>query len=102
MPQEFGLRTECRWMECIDPKKGDVIRIEADGCHLHMSATRYTADDLFAARDRTELRRHHALVGHIDIAHRGLGTASCGPDTLEKYLVSPGTYRFAYVVSGGQ
>ena len=101
MPQEFGLRTECRWMECRDPKTGDVVRIEADGCLLHMSATRYRARDLFAARDATELRRHKNLVIHLDVAHRGLGTASCGPDTLEKYHIAPGTYRFAYVVSGG-
>ncbi|MEY3805589.1 MAG: hypothetical protein RIR69_401, partial [Actinomycetota bacterium] len=100
MPQEFGLRTDCRWLECCDPKTGEVVRIEADRCHLHMSATRYRAHDLFAARDRTELTRHKNLVIHLDIAHRGLGTASCGPDTLEKYHISPGTYRFAYVVSG--
>ena len=102
VPQEFGLRTECRWMECVDPKSGDVVRIEADGCLLHMSATRYRAHDLFAAKDRTELKRHNALVVHLDIAHRGLGTASCGPDTREQYTIAPGTYCFAYVVSGGQ
>ena len=102
MPQEFGLRTECRWMECIDPKTKEVLRIEADGCLLHMSATRYRASDLFAARDRTELQRHNKLVIHVDIAHRGLGTASCGPDTLPAYTIDAGTYRFAYVVSGGK
>ena len=99
VPQEFGLRTECRWMELIDPKTGDVLRIEADGCLLHMSATHYTARDLFAANDQTELRRNRALTVHVDIAHRGLGTASCGPDTLEKYRIPAGEYRFAYVVS---
>ena len=99
VPQEFGLRTDCRWMEVIDPKTGDVLRIDADGCLLHMSATHHAARDLFAANDVTELRRNRALTIHLDIAHRGLGTASCGPDTLEKYRIAPGVYRFAYVVS---
>jgi beta-galactosidase len=99
VPQEFGLRTDCRWMELIDKKTGDVLRIEADGCLLHMSATHYTARDLFAANDQTELRRNRALTIHVDIAHRGLGTASCGPDTLEQYRIKSGVYRFAYVVS---
>jgi beta-galactosidase len=99
VPQEFGLRTECRWMELIDKKTGDVLRIEADGCLLHMSATHHTARELFAANDRTELKRNRALTIHLDIAHRGLGTASCGPDTLERYLIPAGEYRFAYVVS---
>ena len=99
VPQEFGLRTDCRWMELVDKKTGDVLRIEADGCLLHMSATHYTARDLFAANDQTELRRNRALTVHLDIAHRGLGTASCGPDTLERYRIQAGVYRFAYVVS---
>jgi len=29
-------------------------------------------------------------------AHRGLGTASCGPDTLNTYKITPGTHRYAY------
>ena len=99
VPQEFGLRTDCRWMELIDPRTGDVLRIEGDACTLHMSAVHYTADDLHAAHDQTELQRRRALTIHLDIAHRGVGTASCGPDTLEKYRIPAGTYRFAYVVS---
>lgn len=99
VPQEFGLRTECRWMELIDPTTGEILRIEADGAPLHMSATRYTANDLFAANDQTELVARPHLVVHIDVAHRGLGTASCGPDTLPRYQIESGMYRFAYVVS---
>ena len=99
MPQEFGLRTECRWLECTDPSTGETIRVDADGCVLHMSVLPHTDSDLYSARDQTELHTHENLVVHIDIAHRGLGTASCGPDTLPKYIVKSGTHRFAYVVS---
>jgi beta-galactosidase len=99
VPQEFGLRTDCRWMEFIDTKKGHVLRVEADGCLLHMSAVHHSARDLFAASEQAELVRQPALNVHLDIAHRGIGTASCGPDTLSKYLIAPGEYTFAYVVS---
>jgi beta-galactosidase len=99
VPQEFGLRTDCRWMEFIDTKKGHVLRVEADGCLLHMSAVHHSAHDLFAASEQAELVRQPALNVHLDIAHRGVGTASCGPDTLPKYRIAPGEYRFAYVVS---
>ena len=34
------------------------------------------------------------------MAHRGLGTASCGPDTLPAYLVGPGTYRWSWTGAG--
>jgi beta-galactosidase len=86
-------------MELVDPTSGDALRIEADGKVLHMSATRYTAHDLFAANDQTELVAQPHLVVHIDVAHRGLGTASCGPDTLPQYQIGAGSFHFAYVVS---
>jgi beta-galactosidase len=36
---------------------------------------------------------------HLDVAHRGLGTASCGPDVLPQYRLCAGTYTFAYRLS---
>jgi beta-galactosidase len=86
-------------MEFTDVKKGNVLRIEADGCLLHMSAVHHSAHDLFTASEQAELIRRSALNVHLDIAHRGVGTASCGPDTLAKYRIAPGEYTFAYVVS---
>ena len=35
---------------------------------------------------------------HLDLAHRGLGTLSCGPDTLPEYQVGPGRYRFTWIL----
>ena len=32
----------------------------------------------------------------LDQAQRGLGTASCGPDTLEQYRLLDSEYSFAY------
>ena len=36
---------------------------------------------------------------HLDVAHRGLGTAACGPDTHPRHLVPGGTYRFAWTLT---
>jgi beta-galactosidase len=99
VPQEYGLRTQCRWFEVSNPKTKEVIRIEAEGDPLHMSALPYTTNDLYQAADQTELIKRPYLTMNIDIAHRGLGTASCGPDVLPKYRIQPGKYLFAYVVS---
>jgi len=111
VPQEFGLRTECRWFEFIDPAKGHTLRVDvlsastptgtASPAVLHCSATHYTADDLFAATTQTELSPRRELVVHLDAAHRGLGTGSCGPDVLPQYRLTPGRYRFAYRLSLG-
>jgi beta-galactosidase len=99
VPQEYGLRTQCRWFEVSNPKTKEVIRIEAESVPLHMSAVPYTTQDLYQAADQTELIKRPYLTMNIDIAHRGLGTASCGPDVLPKYRIQPGKYLFAYVVS---
>lgn len=66
---------------------------------LHCSATRHTAADLFAAATATELQPRPELIVHVDVAHRGLGTASCGPDVLPQYRLAAGRYQFAYRLS---
>ena len=100
VPQEFGLRTDCRWLEIIDPERGEAVRIDAvRPATVHVSATHHTPGDLFAAATRSEVRRREGLVVCIDAAHRGLGTASCGPDVLPQYRVSAGRHEFEYRVS---
>jgi beta-galactosidase len=34
----------------------------------------------------------------LDHAQRGLGTASCGPDTHPRYRLSAPAYRFSYAL----
>jgi beta-galactosidase len=99
VPQEFALRTDCRWLECIDPA-GQRVRIEVLAPRaLHMSATHFTAEDLFAAANTADLVARDELIVHLDVAHRGLGTASCGPDVLPQYRLGAGDYIFAYQVT---
>ncbi len=95
LPQEFGLRTDCRWMELdLGPR---TLRIETvEPIALHMSAIHYRDADLFEAVDVTELEPCPHSVVHLDVAHRGVGTASCGPDVDDRFRIGAGTYRFAY------
>jgi beta-galactosidase len=100
VPQEFGLRTDCRWFEFTESSSGDVVRLDVlDPTSMHVSATRFTTDDLYSAAHETDLRARHTLVVHADVAHRGLGTGSCGPDVLDRYRLRPGAYRFSYRLS---
>ncbi|MFE5917490.1 glycoside hydrolase family 2 TIM barrel-domain containing protein [Streptomyces sp. NPDC056468] len=63
-----------------------------------ISVTRYRAEDLASARHHDELVPRPGCVVHIDAAHRGLGTASCGPDTSPSYLVAPGIHRWSWTL----
>jgi beta-galactosidase len=100
VPQEFGLRTDCRWFDLVDPDSGEVVSIEAvTPIALHMSATHHLPSDLFEATTAGELRRRDEVVVCVDVAHRGLGTASCGPDVLPQYRLGTGRFEFAYRIS---
>jgi beta-galactosidase len=99
VPQEFGLRTECRWFEAVDPR-GRTMRVDVlQPLALHVSATHFTAADLTEATTETDLRPRRELVVHLDVAHRGLGTGSCGPDVLPQYCLGTGPFEFAYRLS---
>jgi beta-galactosidase len=100
VPQEFGLRTDCRWFEFLNSTTGEVVRLDVLApIALHVSATRYRAADLYEAAHETDLRPRRRLIVHVDVAHRGVGTASCGPDVLPQYEIATGMHRFAYRLS---
>jgi beta-galactosidase len=100
VPQEFGLRTDTRWLECLDTGTGDIVRVDViQPAALHVSATNYRAEDLFACENEADLSPRDELVVHLDVAHRGLGTASCGPDVLPQYRLPAGDYSFSYRLS---
>ncbi|MET8168025.1 glycoside hydrolase family 2 TIM barrel-domain containing protein [Streptomyces sp. NPDC005329] len=63
-----------------------------------VSVTRYRAEDLTAVTHHDELVPRAGCVVHLDAAHRGLGTASCGPDTFPSYLVAPGVHRWSWTL----
>jgi beta-galactosidase len=62
------------------------------------SASQYRAEALTAALHTPDLVAHGETVLHLDAAHRGLGTGSCGPDVLPRYRVKPGTHRLAWTL----
>jgi beta-galactosidase len=96
-PQENGGRADVRWLELRGPA-GRGVRLTPDRPR-QVSASHFQAEDLAAATHAGELRPRDEIVVHIDAAHRGLGTASCGPDTLPEYLVGPGTYRWSWTLA---
>jgi beta-galactosidase len=95
-PQENGGHAGVRWFALTD-NEGQGVRIDLDKPR-QVSATPFRATQLADATHDVELVPTGNTVVHIDAAHRGVGTASCGPDTLPGYLVSGGTYSFTWTV----
>jgi beta-galactosidase len=96
-PQEAGGRADVRWLELRDGG-GSGLRLTM-GQPMQVSASHFRAADLDGTSHADELVRRPEVIVHLDAAHRGLGTASCGPDTLERYLVGPGSYRWEWTLS---
>jgi beta-galactosidase len=93
MPQEHANRSEVRWFELGD----DAGKLHFSGEKLlNFSASHYTADDLYQAKHTIDLVRRDETVLNIDLAQRGLGTGSCGPDTLPQYQLKGHQHSFTY------
>lgn len=59
------------------------------------NVSRYTAYDLDQAQHPHELRGAEGVVFRVDDDHHGLGSASCGPDTLDQHQLKMRTFDFA-------
>ena len=96
MPQEHGHKTDVRWMSLRNGgDKGREFRI-AGAPTFEFNATHFSAEDLYAAKHTTDLVPRAETILYLDCAHRGLGTGSCGPDTLERYRLLQKRYRWRY------
>lgn len=95
LPQEHGHHTDTRWAELA----GDA-RLRIDSAKpFGFSASHFNPDDLTKAYHTPDLQPRDTVALCLDAAHRGIGTASCGPDTLEKYRLKAGRYTLAYTLS---
>ena len=95
-PQENGGHADTRWVRVACPD--GAIRVDL-GRPSQVSVLHVTPADLDTATHDVELPPRGEAFVHLDAAHRGLGSASCGPDTLEAYVLRPGTYRWTWTLT---
>ncbi|MBX3083780.1 MAG: DUF4981 domain-containing protein [Anaerolineae bacterium] len=94
MPQEHGHKTDVRWLALTG---GDHHGVKVEGAPLiEFSASHFTDADLYAAKHTYDLTPRADVILNLDLGQRGLGTASCGPDTLERYCLMEPQYTFSY------
>ncbi|MEI6036231.1 MAG: glycoside hydrolase family 2 TIM barrel-domain containing protein, partial [Verrucomicrobiae bacterium] len=76
MPQEHGHHSDTRWLELSSPAAN--LRIES-ASPFGFAARHHSDSALFAAKHTTDLLEDPRTWLYLDHAHRGLGSASCGP-----------------------
>ena len=94
MPQEHGNIAGLRWL-ALRREDGTGLLVSAPAL-IQGKATQVSDACLSAARHTTDVAFDPRTTLHLDAAMRGLGTASCGPDTLERYRIRAGAHRLAY------
>ncbi len=94
VPQESGNHEELRWISARN-RNGLGVLVRADKPFAG-SLLPWTPAELNAARHPHELPSAKRVHLNLDIRHRGLGTGSCGPDTLESYRIQPGEFQFTW------
>ncbi|MGN0533102.1 MAG: glycoside hydrolase family 2 TIM barrel-domain containing protein [Eubacterium sp.] len=83
-PQESGNHNMVRWAEITD-ERGSGIRITALEQALDFKAVDVEEANLRKAKHIENVARTDKTVLHINGFMRGIGSASCGPDTTDKY-----------------
>jgi beta-galactosidase len=81
-PQENGHRIDTRWVSFRGASGGLVI---SGPQPFGFTARRWSTEQLDAARHTTDLVAGPEIVVNVDLAQRGLGSASCGPGILPAY-----------------
>jgi len=100
-PQDNGNRTDVRWVEFKDGEGHRLLRARwGDLGGASFQARRYTDLDIEAAKHPYELqgKKREDVVVHLDWYHHGLGTGSCGPETLPQYTLDAGKEMTVEVV----
>ena len=100
VPQENGNRSGVRNLSLIARGNAgsgaEKITVIAEN-PVNFSVSRYSPENLWEARHTCDLIDISGGTGgcyflNIDIAQRGVGTATCGPDTREEYRIRPGLF----------
>jgi beta-galactosidase len=91
-PQENGNRRAVRWARLNRPD-GAVLAIYGDPV-FDLTARPWSTAALASARHTCELRPDGRIHLHLDAAHHGLGSASCGPPVPAWHALAAGPASF--------
>ncbi|MDC7225047.1 MAG: glycoside hydrolase family 2 TIM barrel-domain containing protein [Spirochaetales bacterium] len=89
LPQENGNKTEVRSLTLS--KGTDQVRFKG---LFEFSVSHYRAEELARCFHSHEPEPVMETLVTLDLKQKGVGTNSCGPDTLDRYRVYPGSHTF--------
>lgn len=95
-PQEHGNHTCVKYLKLSDAEKENVLEVAAEH-EIEFGVSHYTQEELTEKKHHFELEESNTNL-RIDYKSSGIGSASCGPDLLEKYRLSEKKIQFGFLV----
>jgi len=92
MPQEHGNHTKTKILKL---KNG--LSFEAEK-YMDINVSRYTIEMLDKAQHWDELKKDNGTNIRIDYKNSGIGSASCGPELMEKYRLTEKDIHFVFYI----
>lgn len=93
LPQDHGNLTDVRWLTL----GGETALFKVIAASpIEASASHYPKEQLLPAFHTFDLTPDPYTWLSLDIGQRGVGGASCGPDTLPQYRLGFGTFELSY------
>ena len=97
MPQEFGNKTDVRWLE-LKNEQGAGLHVQAEDL-MEASVSHIEPKELFRALHTHDIERIEPVILNLDHGQTGLGGASCGPVTLEEHRMKEESYEFSFTLT---
>jgi beta-galactosidase len=96
-PMDQGNHEDVRWA-MLTSKNASSVMIQADKNLMQFSALKHTDEEMFPVEYKIDLPESKATVFTLSTKTLGVGSASCGPKPLEKYLIWSDNIDFSYTL----
>lgn len=98
VPQECGERSDVRYAVMKDLSGKGVMFIAREK-PFYFNVQTHSINEIDEAAHREDLPEEESLYVYIDSEVRGVGSGSCGPDTMDKYKIkNKDTYKLSFSV----
>ena len=97
VPEACGNHIDTRWAS-FSNEAGNGIKVTSNK-PFQFAALPYTDKMIDAAKHLNDLTDEGTTTIHIDAAQTGVGTATCGPGVLDKYLLPIEPYEFEFTIT---
>lgn len=98
VPQENGNREDTRWMKVLKHSGAGILITGEEP--FGFSTLHYSQEELTKASHCNELHKTEKVYLNLDYGQNGLGSASWGPETLEKDQLKPVPFQFEWKIRG--